>query len=281
MSGAGDAKRRPLTGAALERAAQAYVDGALRGAELRELEERLRHEPALVATIERLRAENAALSELFDAGAAEMARRSDVSAPPEQAEILLRRRAREARSRGGRVAAWFGATGLAAGLAAGVLIGGGQISHSEAPSAPAVAGAPGWKLSAAIYQRLYTEETFKLAPTPEPELRAALEAVAARFGVSPAALAPPPGLRLARAQLLNFEGAPLAQISYVDANGGAVALCLFRRAAPGAPSAPEASEILDVPSVAWAGERLSFLLLGAAEPEALSRYADGWAERLG
>ena len=177
---------------------------------------------------------------------------------------------------------WAVPAGLAAaaGLALGLFVAASSPPLALAPDAP------GWRMSAAIYHRLYTAETFAIAPQAETEIDAGVRAVAQKLRIDLSRLSAPEGLSLERAQLLSFNGRDLAQIAFLDTGGAPIALCVMRRKADAASSAKDApqfaaSMLLDLNAVDWSDESHDFLLIGAAPPEALDAYAKRFAEQLG
>ncbi|MEO1329829.1 MAG: zf-HC2 domain-containing protein [Pseudomonadota bacterium] len=204
------------------------------------------------------------------------------------------------RSAGGRRAAW---SSIAAVLAIGVGFGGGlllsdgagdpmaalqRILDGEelaatrpavAPVAPAapVASAPGWKMSVAVYHRLFSKETLEAAPLSAAALDTRLERIGAAVDRRLlAASAPPSGFELRQAQLLTFDGRALGQIVFAGADGAPFALCVIERpldapaADPEAPPALETARLLDQSAVSWVDGRHAFLLIGQADdPEML------------
>ncbi len=157
------------------------------------------------------------------------------------------------------------------------------VQSQTAEATPVAQKAPGWRMSAAIYQRLYAASTFRSAPvTPEAQA-AGLAQLAGALDIDLGALDFPPGLTLQRAQLLSFNGKALGQIAFLDEDNRAVSLCLFARGEPGPadPAALTSSRLLDLNGVDWRTERHAFLLIGDAPDERLTRYARALARQFG
>ncbi len=265
-------------GEALEQLIARFVDGELSGPERERAEALLASSETAQAVEARLRAEAAALSGLLGAAADNLAERAplDVAATAQSLQLegpaRLPRRAAIGR-REARRAVLASALSAVAGLAVGVF-----VSRPPRPAAPST---PGWRMSAAIYQRLYSEETFESAPVTREALTAGLDRVANALDVDFAELPAVDGLSLRRAQLLRFNGAPLGQIAYLSAEGAAVSLCVFRRGAPGDPSAALTSErLLDMNGVFWRSRRHAFLLVGGAPDGRMRAYAARFAAAL-
>jgi len=153
-------------------------------------------------------------------------------------------------------------TGIAAGLAVAFFTGFG--TPEPAPR--------GWVSFVASYQSLYTTATLEAVnPTPQ-DAALQLAAVSEGIGIDLAALPQAEGLTFKRAQLLNFNGKPLVQISYLRDDGTPVALCII----PAGPDAQDlnmgAAEGLDV--ARWNTPGYGFLLIGGQEGEPLEREAE-------
>lgn len=271
---------------------QELVDGALSETEAAALRAEIDGDAAAERALEALIRERDALSALFRAEVAAMAAAAPDPLAAAKADLAraaaaaerTERSARSVRAPWWRALApqsglgWIGAGGLATvGLAAGLLIG----AFGAAP-APPVAGAPGWRMSAAVYQRLYTADTFAIAPVSALATRAGLARVGAALEMDLAALETPDTLELARAQLLSFKGRPLAQISFVTPDGAAIALCLIRKE-PGSNEVKSVavSQILDLAAVDWGTETHDFLLIGDAAPDVMEAIARRFAAQLG
>lgn len=256
----------------IEATVQAYLDGALTAREMTAVDALLERSGAARAAFERLSRETAGLKALFDAEAEDMARARPILLPEESAAPAPPRRRRD-----GRRAPFGGAShwakpasfGAAAGFALGALAGAVLLAEEAPPPE-----APGWRMSAAVYQRLYEPETFASAPVDAAGVAGGLAQVGEALSINLSDLETPEGLTLQRAQLLSFNGQPLGQIAFVDENGAAIALCVFARPAPGAEGVTplRTSVLLDMNAVDWSAGGHDFLLLGPASDEDLRRY---------
>lgn len=162
------------------------------------------------------------------------------------------------------VGAWpFGLAGVAAGavLALGV---GWSIWHTPDP---------GWRDVVANYQSLYVTET--LAPvdlTPEAQ-QADLQRLSAGLGLDLTALPEVSGLAFKRAQQLGFNGQPLAQLTFLTADGGPVALCILRTGAD--TSAGITAEVLSgLDTYSWTEDGYGVLLVGPKGADGLENAAE-------
>ena len=162
---------------------------------------------------------------------------------------------------------WRGGMAIAASLAFGVLIGSQMLS-------PLTATASDWRLEVARYQALYVPETVAyLDATPDTlaqEMARASEALDLVLPVE--ALQSVGGLQLRRAQVLGFEGQPLIQLAYTDAQGTPFALCIM----PGQ-SGGGAEKLAGLATHAWASDSHGFVLVGDGPQADVSRLADAFA----
>lgn len=259
----------------LEALIQAYLDGALSVDQAGEVERLLATSPRARAVFDALTRETDALRALFDAEAAAMAEArpidmsrigvdaaSEADPIPPAPSAWSRRRAAQA------------ALALAATLAAGVVLGT-RIRPTPAPNAP------GWRMSAAVYHRLYSAETFESAPVAPAALQSGLSALEDALGVDLSRLDAPEGLQLKRAQLLRFNGRSLAQLAFLDADGAPIALCFIRSARPASGDLQfQTSTLLDMTAVDWRAGAFDFLLIGDAPRAALQELARTFARQV-
>ena len=86
-----------------------------------------------------------------------------------------------------------------------------------------------WRGLVADYMALYVPQTLDHLPSDEATQRAQLRTIDARLGLnlSPAQLSLP-RTELKRAQILEYDGVPIAQITYLDPVHGPMALCITR-----------------------------------------------------
>lgn len=84
-----------------------------------------------------------------------------------------------------------------------------------------------WRGLVAEYMALYVPQTLEHLPVDDATHSAQLRTLDARLGVNlvPAQLALP-RVELKRAQILEYDGVPIAQITYLDPAHGAMALCI-------------------------------------------------------
>lgn len=154
---------------------------------------------------------------------------------------------------------------LAAACAVGVFIGVGSTWFSAD-------AAPDWRTEVAHYQALYTSDTISAIDLAPGEAEAQVDRAAAEVGalVPTAQLASLEGLKLRRAQVLGFEGAPLAQIVFAHSSGAPVALCLIRT---GDSEALAMGERLNMASADWAVDGVEYLLIGDIDADEMAAQA--------
>ena len=153
---------------------------------------------------------------------------------------------------------------LAAGFVVGLLAAGGAawVALGAAPSDDR----GDWRSAVAEYMELFTNETFAL-PNPDRDFQArkltvVAERVSAALTAENVSL---PGLRFESADLLSYEGAPLGEITYVDAHGSPVLFCVIAKRTADAPVRSERRHNLSLAS--WSRDGRGYLVIGRM-PEA-------------
>ncbi|MEX3776239.1 anti-sigma factor [Pseudomonas sp. MYb118] len=130
-----------------------------------------------------------------------------------------------------------------------------------------------WRGLVADYMALYVPETLKHLPVDDLTHGAQLRTIDERLGVTltPAQLALP-RVELRRAQILEYDGVPIAQITYLDPAHGAMALCVTLSHKGSRPFAHERRHEMNV--VYWADTEHAWMLIGhnpAAELEEMAK----------
>ncbi|WP_095187212.1 anti-sigma factor [Pseudomonas sp. Irchel 3E19] len=130
-----------------------------------------------------------------------------------------------------------------------------------------------WRALVGDYMALYVPQTLEHLPTDEAAHRAQLRTIDARLGLnlSPAGLKLP-GAELKRAQMLEYDGVPIAQIVYLDARHGPLALCVTRSNSGSRPLTHEQRHEMNV--VYWTEREHAWMLIGhdaAVELEAKAK----------
>jgi len=118
-----------------------------------------------------------------------------------------------------------------------------------------------WRELVADYMTLYVPQTLDHLPVDDAALRAQLQTLDARLGLS---LAPAnlllPGAAFKRAPILESEGVPIAQITYLDPVHGPMALCIIRSNRGSRPLTREQRRGLNI--VHWADMEHAWMLIG-------------------
>lgn len=138
---------------------------------------------------------------------------------------------------------------------------------------------PNWRGLVADYMVLYVPQTLEHLPNDEATQRAQLRTVDARLGLSllPGQLALPP-LELKRAQILEYDGVPIAQMTWLDPTHGPVALCVTRSDSGSQHLAHERRHEMNV--VYWADARHAWMLIGHNPAAQLEQMAKVLRSRL-
>jgi anti-sigma factor RsiW len=129
-----------------------------------------------------------------------------------------------------------------------------------------------WRSEVAEYTALYTNENFAL-PSPDLEFQIKkLSAVAERVGV---ALTPEnlslPGLSFRSADILSYDGAPLGEITYVDARGSPALFCIVANGGANTPNRSEKRDGLSLSS--WSRGGRGYLVIGRVPKEQVAELA--------
>lgn len=138
-----------------------------------------------------------------------------------------------------------------------------------------------WRDFVAAYQALYINRTLVHIDQAEDDAQAELGRVADAIGreLKLTALSRVEQLDYKRAQILGFEGRPLAQITFLSKIGAPIALCIIRSAR--ADTAPvETSTMQGMASAHWSKGGYEFLLIGGADTALIKSAADAFAARL-
>ena len=244
----------------------AYLDGELDQAEQAALEARLASEPNLRERLEALRAAadrtRVAFAALLEtAPVADMRARLDaaLAATPARAAWPWRRSV-------AAIAAAVAIVAFAAGLGAGRWSGSlGDADHDD------------WRQAVVEYMELYTPESF--GPAPSPRLAEALATLSQRLGAPlDVDRLQVPGLSLRVAIPLQYDGAPLGEIAYLD-GATPVAFCITRNGEADAALTTSSRGGFAVAS--WAQGGRGFMLIGAIPSDRLTILARALKEKTG
>jgi anti-sigma factor RsiW len=129
-----------------------------------------------------------------------------------------------------------------------------------------------WRGVVAEYLSLYTADTLSAPAGDRAQQVAQLNEVGAKLGLS---LAPEtivmPGVEFKRAQILNYDSKPLAQIAYLDPESGPMALCIVQSAKGVA--APDMENRRGMNVVYWSSATHAFMLIGHAPIDRMQQLA--------
>ncbi|MBB3592423.1 anti-sigma factor RsiW [Rhizobium sp. BK529] len=130
-----------------------------------------------------------------------------------------------------------------------------------------------WRAVVAEYISLYTPETLA-GPVPPADVQAAqLARLDGSLGLqlSPEQIAVQ-DIDFKRAQILQYDGKPLAQIAYLDPKTGPMALCIV--ASDVGPKAPDIEGRKGMNVVYWSSATHAFMLIGHASVDRMTEIAD-------
>jgi len=130
-----------------------------------------------------------------------------------------------------------------------------------------------WRAAVAEYLSLYTADTLSAPAGDHAQQVAQLNGVGAKLGLplAPEAIAMP-GVEFKRAQVLNYDSKPLAQIAYLDPESGPMALCIVQSAKGAA--APDMENRRGMNVVYWSSPTHAFMLIGHAPLDRMQQLAD-------
>lgn len=231
----------------------AYLDGELDAEQHQAIADRLNADHALAARLEALQCADlpfkAAYDSVLDQAPTEHLQAMLKSLPSTQTPPLSRRRFLA-------MAAGFAVAGIAA--------------DRLFMSWPRAEPGQGWRASVAEYMALYTPQTLENLSADPASHVAQLSSVGAQLGLqlSPVAVSLP-GAEFRRAQILDYDGVLIGQLTYLDPRHGALALCITVSRKGAQPVATEQRRGMNV--VYWASASHGFMLIGRNPFEDLQR----------
>jgi anti-sigma factor RsiW len=250
-----------------DRKLTAYLDGEFDAAERAALEARLGADPALRARLEALRAAadrtRAAFAALLE------------TAPV--ADMRMRLNAALAGSPARAAPPWRRSVAAIAAAAIVAFVAGLGAGRWSAGSGGGLAERDDWRQAVVEYMALYTPESFGEAVSPQlgDELASLSRRLEAPLDVDRLKVG---DLSPRRAELLQYDGAPLGQIGYLD-GATPVAFCIL---GDGEADAPLASSSRDGFAVAsWAQGGRGYMLIGKIPVERLTALARSLKEKTG
>ncbi|NJM35118.1 MAG: hypothetical protein HC850_10890 [Rhodomicrobium sp.] len=131
---------------------------------------------------------------------------------------------------------------------------------------------PGWREAAARYVALFSKATLEGMPSDPAERQANIDKIAGALGLQLSSeKIGASGLDFHGTQLLQFDGKPLAQISYLHDGRTPVALCIIRTANPAAAPAREMRHGQNI--VHWVAGGYGFMVIGDLPDPEIERIA--------
>jgi anti-sigma factor RsiW len=129
-----------------------------------------------------------------------------------------------------------------------------------------------WIDDVALYQSLYVAETLAGVNIAPDENQAQLTQISQTLGFDLTDLPPVAGLTLKRVQQLAYNGKPLAQITFVNAAGNPVALCVIRTNGENTP-AIKPQMLRGQSAFTWSDSGFGILLIGPPDDSGLENAA--------
>jgi anti-sigma factor RsiW len=249
----------------------AFIDGELDPAESGKIEELIRTDKRVAERFDVLSSSNLPFRDAFESMLA--------AAPTAKLEAMLSSipvaRQREVRRAGMGRRGFLGAA--AACLIAGIAVDRAAINIGHRIARPDEGSE--WRAVVAEYLALYTSDTLSASPGDRAAQAAQLNDVGSRLGLAltPEAVALP-GAEFRRAQTLEYDGKPLAQIAYLDSDGEPMALCIVPSDKPAAAPDTELRRGMNV--VYWSNAGHAFMLIGHGSAERMMVLADSVRGRL-
>jgi anti-sigma factor RsiW len=250
----------------------AYLDDALDLARRREIQAALEHDEVLAARLGRLDIETDAIRAAFG--------QIEAAAPRERLRTRLQRGLEQDLSTSVMRSQWLKIAavlllGLGLGLGFGFGLGFGLGSGFDI--ARMLDGSKSWRSAVADYQALYTTAT--LASISGDSAGRDVPAVAAKLHlpITPDALKLA-GLDFKRAQLLQFQGRPLAQFAYLDPDGTPIAFCATQTGT--ADSAITTGIFNGLAAASWNRNGFGFIVIGGTQADVVRRAAEELSGRI-
>lgn len=136
------------------------------------------------------------------------------------------------------------------------------------------AGLQGWKEYVAAYQALYINATLAPVDITDDLKRLELTRISAAIGKDIALenLNISAEMSYKRAQILGYEGRPLAQLSFLSSTGAPIALCIIRMG--DGESEAQFTKMEDMSTASWSEGEYEYLLIGGDDPQFIKRIAE-------
>jgi anti-sigma factor RsiW len=249
----------------------AFIDGELEAGEAARIEALIDADPSVAERFDRLShadlAYGAGFAPLLDAAPIDRLETMLAAIPPAKAQSRWD-------GRMGR-RGFLGAA--AACLLAGIVIDRGFITVDRRMNRPGEGEE--WRVVVAEYMELYTADTLGAPAGDRAAQMAELDRVGSKVGLS---LSPEtitlPGAEFRRAQVLEYDDAPLAQLAYLDPENGPIALCIVK--SDRGVAAPDMERRRGMNIVYWSSRDHAFMLIGHASADEMKATADDVRARL-
>lgn len=137
----------------------------------------------------------------------------------------------------------------------------------------------GWRDVVANYQSLYVTETLAKVDLSPDAQQADLARISEALGFDLTDLPEVAGLSYKRAQQLGFNGKPLAQLTFLAADGGPVALCIIRTNGE-TTDAIHAEVLSGLDTYSWTDNGYGILLVGPEGQDGLGSAAEAFRAAL-
>ncbi len=138
-----------------------------------------------------------------------------------------------------------------------------------------------WHDFVAAYHALYVNGTLARIEQGDDAAASQLEQVAGAIGksIDLSTLKQIDGLDYKRAQILGFEGQPLAQLTFLSEVGAPVALCIIRTRGDGSTDI-QVAELQGMSAASWSRDGYDYLLIGGSDAALIASTADRLTDRL-
>lgn len=243
----------------------AWLDNELNPQERASVEQALQRDPQIAARLDLLRGSELPFRQAFDSVLMQaphdrLQAMLDALEPPKKAATAVSRR---------RFIAMAASCMLAGVLADRLFL----SSRTPPPSSH------GWRALVAEYMALYTPQTLDNLDADPAAQNRQLASVGERLGlpldIGRVGLLQP---QLKRAQILEYDGVPIAQITYLDPQFGPLALCITANPQGGASQGSE--QRLGMNVVFWSSDAHAFMLIGRNPPDELRGLSEQLKTRL-
>jgi len=243
----------------------AFLDGEHEHIAVEDIQEALKSDPGLQARIDAMSMDTQAVKNAFD---------FILDAAPEMPDLPEAAPAPAPASMAGKLklVAASAALFLMVGLGAGFYFGQTLVGQN---------GPENWREFVAVYQALYINDTLAGIDQNADEAGIELARVSQSIGktLDLGDLVQQDQLDYKRAQILGFEGKPLAQLTFLSDAGEPIALCIIRSTGQGTKEIV-ISEMLGMQAASWSRDGYEYLLIGGGNAALIKDAANAFARKL-